>query len=211
MKLMESLRASLILIAIFVHDAPKGFGQDVVIDEASEKAKESKKKSKKDEGPKVERPQISEEFVVTTKYVGKWIKFPTFHGALVHSNERLMLSPVPGQAHVVFFIASWCRPCQVMIEHFKDLEQKFNKLHTQFTYVFSHDTAKDAEDFRRHVGLGDHNTILANPELLNSFKQPELPSIYVGDRTNWLVARYVPVKVSDIERLETFLRGTNSM
>lgn len=179
------------------------FAQDVEIRD------EPKKKDDK-KGPRVERPQLNKDYVVTNKYVHKWVKFPSFAGELL-TGSRLEIKPHRGQAEVVIFLASWCRPCQMLINEFKSLEERYSKLHTRFTYVFAHDTRQDAEAFSKHTKLSGHNTLLANPKLLRQFKQPELPSIYVADRTRWLVARYVPVKRDDLAELDDFLRGTNTM
>jgi thiol-disulfide isomerase/thioredoxin len=137
-------------------------------------------------------------------YVHRWIEFPTVRGRNPQTGETLSFSPRPGRAMVVTFLASWCLPCQQLINRLKQLEQKFESRYTDFVYVFAHDTEPDALGFIGTYKL-KNNVILGSAPLLESFHQPELPSIYVADRFRWMVFRALETKPEDIEELDRFL------
>ncbi|SMF29695.1 TlpA family protein disulfide reductase [Pseudobacteriovorax antillogorgiicola] len=141
---------------------------------------------------------------ITTEYVHSWKKFPTIAGQAVGRDAFISVKPTRGKAVVAVFIASWCLPCQVLIQDIKAMEKKFEMRHTRFVYVFAHDTKADAEGFRRTYKIGS-NGLLANVELMKTFHQPELPSIYVSDRKTWLVWRAVGVKREQLAELDEFL------
>lgn len=152
---------------------------------------------------------LSPEYILTTDYVHEWIAFPEIKGTRVGRAIDLDYKPVFGRATVLFFIASWDLNTQDLIDEFMALENSYSPLHTDFIYIFSHDTDADALHFMEEVGIkGD--AILANHEVLKAFKQPPLPSIYVGDRNNWFTMRFLEVKPTELKRLDEFLRGINS-
>ena len=137
-------------------------------------------------------------------YVHRWIEFPSVRGRNPQTGDTLTFNPKPGRAMVVTFLASWCLPCQQMIKRMKQLEETYQNRYTDFVYVFAHDTEPDALGFIGAYKLAN-NVILGSAPLLESFHQPELPSIYVGDRYRWLVYRALDSKPEDIEELDRFL------
>ena len=166
--------------------SPLSTAEEPKKEEEKPKDEKKEKKKKKDKDPKAEGEgekkgeesgEIGEEFIITDSYVHKWIKFPTIKGQRVGSFTNFTYRPIKGKAVVVIFIASWCRTCQKLIGDFIDLEKKYTRLHTDFIYVFSHDTKKDATNFVDHFKMDGHN-IMANHTVLRSFKEPD------GKKTN---------------------------
>jgi len=84
------------------------------------------------------------------------------------------------------------------------LDKHYRQLNTDFIFVFSHDTPSDAANFVKDYGLS--RAYLADQDLLKTFGNPELPSIYVGDRHGWLADRYLKADTLAAAKLDRFLR-----
>lgn len=158
-----------------------------------------------DDKGKLKEEKIGANYVITDKYTHDWIKFPSVSGIDLRTGESVTIEPQMGEALVIFFLATWCIPCQTLAPSMKDLQQKYQKLNTQFIYVFSHDTEKDAKGFLATYQL-EGRALVASDKTLQNFHQPELPSTYVGDRTNWLVSRSIKTKPADLAVLNEFLK-----
>ena len=89
-----------------------------------------------------------------------------------------------------------------MIKSFKELEEKHSEL-MKFIYVFSHDLLQDSKGFAKAYNL--NQGVLAYHELLKTFHNPELPSVYISDRDGWLIDRYIKVKIDDFEKIDKLL------
>ncbi|MFW7378837.1 MAG: TlpA family protein disulfide reductase [Oligoflexus sp.] len=124
---------------------------------------------------------------------------------MLGQDKILRYEPEKGFAQVVIFIASWCLPCQQLMPEFKKLEKDFSSKFTRVVYVFAHDTQADAEGFKQHHKIGD-NAMMGTPQILKDFHQPELPSVYIGDRHKWLVMRKLNTKWEDLKEVERFLQ-----
>ena len=156
-----------------------------------------KKEGEGDKGaPKVSGP--------TDRYVQHWVPMLGFSAAPVGSSEQEQVQPRPGRALVVVFLASWCEPCQQLMPEILRLEKHYNKLNTDFVYVFTHDTGDDAAGFMKEFAL--EHAYLANQDVLKIYHNPELPTIYVGDRHKWLAGRFVNVSQQDLAKLDNLLR-----
>lgn len=105
---------------------------------------------------------------------------------------------------VILFLASWSEPCQQIIEDYQKLEKRFERLPIDFVYVFAHDTKEDAEGFMQEFKMKD--AVLANRDALKAFKNPKLPTVYVGDRRGFLTTRYVAIGGKDLRDLDEFLK-----
>ena len=163
---------------------------------------------------------MSSEYILTDSYVHDWEKFPSIpETTTVLSGEQFSYVPYKGRAVAVIFLASWCKPCQFMIEDLLAIEKKYSNLHTDFIYVFSHDREKDARNFVSHIrkefredGFTPMGTaIFGHTELLRKFHTPSLPGIYLGDRWSWLAARYLRTKPEDLKKMDLFLGGINAI
>lgn len=137
---------------------------------------------------------------------GKWIRFPTITGKDLETKERVNFAPIPGFVSVVVFTASYCTACQDMMDDLVKIEKKYSKLYTRFIYVFSHDTFADAAGARKEFNI--KKAILADTleGARKEFHEPELPTIYVGDRHGWLLTRYKQTSLKDLEKLDNLLK-----
>lgn len=143
------------------------------------------------------------------KYIHNWIPMPSFAApVLPNQGEQLKITATPGRVLALVFLASWCEPCQERLPQILLLDKKYSRLHTDFVYVFAHDTPQDAEGFMREFKIP--NAVLASYEALKAFHNPELPSIYIGDRHGWLATRFLDAKPADIERLDHLLKYMNA-
>jgi hypothetical protein len=88
------------------------------------------------------------------------------------------------------------------------LEKKYENLHTQFIYVFTHDTKTDATGFAKEYGIS--KGLVANTALLQSFHNPELPTIYLGDRHGWLLKRWIKSEPKNLAELDQILKVLTS-
>jgi thiol-disulfide isomerase/thioredoxin len=118
--------------------------------------------------------------------------------------DQQKVSPEEGRMLVVVFIASWCEPCQQIMPDLVSLQRRYNQLNVDFAYVFMHDTREDAEGFMKEFGI--ESGYLANADVHKVFHNPELPTIYVGDRHKWLAARYEKTKRADLTQLDELMK-----
>jgi thiol-disulfide isomerase/thioredoxin len=139
------------------------------------------------------------------RYVHKWIPFPPFLGAaLPKADGQRTIEPQAGRATVVLFLASWCEPCQRLVPKFRDLEKRYSRLSVDFHYVFTHDTLEDAGGFMKEFGI--ESGVLGSLEILKTYHNPDLPTIYLGDRHGWLMGRYVKAGPEAVEQLDEVLK-----
>lgn len=147
---------------------------------------------------------VNPEFIITNNYVHHWIQMPPLAGKNIDTGEATVITPEKGQPTVLIFLASWCLPCQKLTRSFEALRAKYAPRSTRFVYVFTHDTRADALAFAKdHKLKGDR--LLASRESLKAYHEPELPTVYVGDRAGWLVERYVNVAPEGLKDLDGFL------
>ena len=135
---------------------------------------------------------------------GKVLDFPKFSGESISSDETLAFKPTRGNSVVVIFIASWCEPCQVLMPELKQLARKHNRKSNQVFFVFSHDTKQDAAAFAKEHQLTTP-ALMSNVEILTDFKNPELPSVYIGDKWGYLADRFIKIQKSDIDALDAVI------
>jgi thiol-disulfide isomerase/thioredoxin len=141
-------------------------------------------------------------------YVHRWIGMPALTGRDLESGESVSIVPEKGRMQVILFLASWCEPCQHMVTSFRKTAERYAALHVDFVYVFAHDTKDDALGFLKEYKLtgADQRGILANHDILKAFHNPELPTIYIGDRHGWMATRLVKASAPELARLDELLR-----
>jgi thiol-disulfide isomerase/thioredoxin len=142
--------------------------------------------------------------VHSTTYVNSWLKFPSFSAEDLKSGSTLDFKPRLGEMNVLIFIASWCEPCQRLVPEVQKLERKLSPQDTRFIWIFAHDTPADAESFAKEYKLS--SAVLANKEILTAFNNPELPSIYVGDRRQWMLTRFLNTRAEDLPILDQIVK-----
>ena len=109
-----------------------------------------------------------------------------------------------GRVPMVFFVASWCDSCQQLMPQIKVLAGKFSKSYTDVIYIFAHDTKSDAAAFAKEHKLSGH-LLLADHEILKSFKNPSLPAAYIGDRYNYIGNRFLKFTAADLATLNDYM------
>ena len=75
---------------------------------------------------------------VTDFYVHQWIPLPPFTGSLLGGTGLATLAPTKGRPMVILFLASWCEPCQQLVAGFVDVARRYEKLDTDFVFVFGY-------------------------------------------------------------------------
>ncbi len=143
----------------------------------------------------------------TKDYVHRWTTFPPIEGETLE-NVKFLQKHERGQVDVLFFIASWCVPCQETLRYMKELESRYNKINTRFLYVFSHDRIKEAKQFSEKFNL--KNVVVATHEILKNFHNPNLPGVYVSDRDGWLLERFIKANKDDFKKLDQTLHKLNA-
>ena len=151
-----------------------------------------------------EHPAPPKAVTATDRYVNSWVPMPSLSATkLGGEHEPVTIESSKGRLLVIVFLASWCEPCQQLMPEIQRLERHYQKLNTDFVYIFSHDTRDDAQGFMKEFNLS--NAYLANQELLKTYHEPELPSIYVGDRHGWMLQRYIKTAATDLAKLNGLL------
>lgn len=174
--------------------------------EKSKKEKSGESKSEHSESTEEKGPK---EVVASTGYVHEWIKFPTIRAKSLTNNAEIGTGSELGIINVVVFMASWCLPCQKISEELKNLETRYKPIEVNFLYVFAHDLENDASAFAREYNI--NNAILANFDLLKTFHDPELPSIYLSDRQGWIVNRYKNATPESLKDMDNFLKWISAI
>ena len=138
-------------------------------------------------------------------------KFPEkLSGLSLKTGKPYTYNVKRGRAAMVFFVASWCEPCQQLMPNMKSVAQKFERTYVDVIYVFAHDTRDDAAGFaKEHKLSGD--LILATPDILRNFKNPPLPSVYIGDRYNYFGYRVIKLTSKDFPILSDYLEKLTAL
>lgn len=155
--------------------------------------------------PRIEGPDAKNALGTSapTRYVHQWIPMPKLAATDLKSQDSVSIGSRKGRSMVVFFIASWCEPCQNISGLLLNLTGRYSRLPVDFYFVFSHDTLDDARGFMTEHKIPQG--YLAEFATLKSFNNPELPSIYVGDRQGWLLTRKLKAEPKDIKELQETL------
>lgn len=143
-------------------------------------------------------------------YPGKVLPFPSFRADFLDRVKNLDYSPVKGHSIVLIFVASWCEPCQVLMPDFKHLARKYESDSTKIYFVYSHDTKQDAEGSAKEHQI-TQSSLLSNVDMLINFKNPEIPSVFVGDKWGYMADQYLNVKKSDIGAIDSTLGKINAL
>ena len=143
----------------------------------------------------------------TDIYIHKWISMPELSGRPIGDpNTQFVHKPTYGRVTVAVFLASWCETCQEQMEYINRIEQKYNAQFTDFVYIFVSDLDADVAAFSEEFKILDSTRIHGDIELLKSFKNPPLPSIYVADRFGWIGNRYNVTSSKEIDQLDHYLK-----
>ncbi len=143
--------------------------------------------------------------VASRNYIARWLPMPPFTAETLGSERgTVSIEPKPGRMTVVLFLASWCEPCQRLMADYLWLQKRYQRLNTDFYFVFAHDTRADAEGFMKEFGLT--SAYLGTFDALKAYKNPELPTVYIGDRRGWMSKRLVNTKPEDLAQLDSYLK-----
>lgn len=143
------------------------------------------------------------------KYVKQWVAFPGLTLKDLATGEPSPVEASKGRIQLLVFIASWCVPCQRIIDDFEKLDVKHGSKYTDLIYVFAHDTEADARAFAKFHKISG-KAYLGTAKMLEDFHQPELPSVYASDRWGWMAFRKLNVGESDLVELDTFVSKHSS-
>lgn len=174
-----------------------------------EPEKKEEKKPPPEEKPKapvIEGPDAKNALGISapTRYVHQWIPMPKLFVTDIKTLEPVVKTPSNGNMMVVFFLASWCEPCQNLSSKMVSLTQSLSRLPIDFYFVFAHDTIDDAKGFmaEHHMSQG----YLAELDTLKNYNNPELPTIYISDRDGWLLTRYLKFTEQNLDEVKGILR-----
>lgn len=152
----------------------------------------------------------AESLEASDKYVHRWIPMPSFRGpGLGAAGSERTVEPKEGRLQVIVFLASWCEPCQQLMPELRVLEKRYERLGADFVYVFAHDTKDDANGFMQEFKVDDG--LLATHDVLRAFHNPELPTVYVADKTKWIATRYVKAGKREVANLDDLLKHLTAL
>lgn len=152
---------------------------------------------------------ITKQYNITNQYVHQWINFPKIKALNLSTLQNSTVIHKKGQILVVFFISSWCVPCQRLMDRFIEIDNKFSKLYTKIIYILTHDTQEDALGFAKEFKI-INKSLLYNDDIIQTFHNPQLPSVYISDKEGWLINRYIKINYENTLELEKFLDMLNS-
>lgn len=200
---------SQIIVLVFLMIAPRVFAnEDPHQPEAHGEAPKDGHGKKAEDAPPpkaIEGPDAQNALATSRsdRYVHRWIPIPAFSAININDRSDRTITAQSGRVLVIFFLASWCEPCQQITPQFMTLQQKLSKLPIDFVYVFAHDTLDDAREFATEYKLDrqSDNVLLAEFDVLKKYNNPDLPTIYVGDRRGWILTRFIK---PDAKRMAEF-------
>jgi len=173
---------------------------------ATEKKPEKKASAsnEKPPAPVIEGPDAANALGTSapTRYVHQWLPMPQVVATNLNTLETLILRPRPGRMMVVFFLASWCEPCQNLAAALQSLTRSLAQLPIDTYFVFAHDTVDDAKGFITEHSIQEG--YLAELDTLKNYNNPELPTVYIADRQGWLLTRFLkatPQNVAEVKRI----------
>lgn len=143
-------------------------------------------------------------FKPTNGYVHQWNRLPEISGTDLLTRKRVRFGRRPGVVSVPVFIASWCTLCRKIIEDVKKLAEVYPKSFFEIIYVFAHDTQRDALAFAKEYQL--EPAVLADMALLQDYHNPDLPTLYLGDRRGWMAKRCERCKAEGLKDFERSVR-----
>jgi len=181
---------------VLASDAPKKEEQATAGHDAGKKSA-GKKGGKHEEEKPVETKSKME---LTDGYVHEWIPFPPFNAIALPGGDKFSYKPARGEMTVVFLVATWCAPCVKMMPEILRMQARTARLPVRYINIFTHDTKQDATGFMKEHGM--KSGVLATHEVLATFKNPELPAIYVGDRNSFMLMRYLKASPQDLAEVE---------
>jgi len=149
----------------------------------------------------------ADSFIVSNSYVHNWIKLPVLTGNSIRGEKKEQRS-IFGIVDVIIFVASYCVPCQQLTGYIRDLEQKYEDQNVRFTWVFAQDLAENARGFAEKYRI--EKALVADDRILKAWKNPELPSLFVGDRYGWLLALFPSATPREIKEVDRILAMTAS-
>jgi|GEM_PF-1300685 len=201
MRLVTGLGVATLLTAGAAHyalanDAPKKDEHAPAGHDAGKKSA-GKKGGKHEEEKPVETKSKME---LTDGYVHEWIPFPPFNAIALPGGDKFSYKPARGEMTVVFLVATWCAPCVKMMPDILRMQARTARLPVRYINIFTHDTKQDATGFMKEHGM--KSGVLATHEVLATFKNPELPAIYVGDRNSFMLMRYLKASPQDLAEVE---------
>ena len=106
--------------------------------EGEEKKGEGPKEEKKEggEGAKAEgeggapaSTNPADSLIASDHYVSHWIKMPDFTATELLGSGMNAVSTNSGRAQVIVFLASWCEPCQQLMQDILRVQKKIGRAH----------------------------------------------------------------------------------
>lgn len=140
----------------------------------------------------------------TDGYVHEWLAFPSFDGIALPSGGKFSFKPVRGEMSIVVLTASWCTPCVKLMPEILRLQARTARLPVKFIHIFTHDTKQDATAFMTEYKMP--KAVLATHEILATFKNPELPAIFVADRNKFMLTRYLKATTENLSEVEDSIK-----
>ncbi len=143
----------------------------------------------------------------TDSWVPNGKKMEPLVGRALRSEDSVTIAPKRGQALAVILIASWCEACQELVESVKTRLSRYRAINARFVFAFSHDAAQDAQDFAKQYGIESDSVLLSDKSFASLGDKkpnggldegPPLPSVFLTDRREWLVGRWLNAKPSEV-------------
>lgn len=140
----------------------------------------------------------------TDGYVHEWLSFPGFEAIALPDGGKFSFKPVRGEMAIIVMTASWCTPCVKLMPEILRLQARTARLPVRFVHIFTHDTKQDATAFMVEYKMP--KAVLATHEVLATFKNPELPAIFVADRNKFMLTRYLKADNKNLRELEDSIK-----
>jgi thiol-disulfide isomerase/thioredoxin len=141
-------------------------------------------------------------------FPGNVLDFPSFTANFIDQDKTLDYAPKKGHSIVLIFVSSWCEPCQILMPDLKHLARKYSSNSTKIYFVYAHDTKQDAEGSAKEHQVTAYS-VFANNKMLASFKNPEIPSVFISDKWGYMADQFQYVKKSNIDQIDKIMGKIN--
>ena len=145
--------------------------------------------------------EAADSTVPTSEYVHKNLDFPRLSGIDLRG-EPLVVRPRKGNLLVLFFLASWCQPCQEQLIRMQAIQKK-HRYQVDYWYIFTHDTPGEARAFAKKTGI--KQGLIGNKSILKNFKNPKLPTIFIADKEGWIGHRIEEPQKEQMQSLDEYI------
>ena len=104
--------------------------------------------------------------------------------------------------YLIYFGASWCKPCNDDIPYLKIMHKKYRKYNFKIIHILREENMYDLNKYVIKKNITDWYNFLSNDTILNSFHVPALPTKYLINNKGKIIGRWRGGGVDNLKNIE---------